>query len=200
MAYSLILAVLQAFVLTVIRLPFIAIGFILVAIGIPFRKQALSKSDGRPIWVLPSWLWIWSNDHDGITGDKRGWWDANAPFGLGENHWFSMWVWTALRNPANNLRHVPLFSAPTGELEGGYYGNPTVGRQGNGYCLTWGKRPGGWYRWYGFYLRQPWRPGATRGIFLRFGFKFKPEDLGKEDTNDHGLTFRFSFAIRTDHV
>lgn len=195
------LTLVQSIIITIFRLFFIVTGWFIVPIGLIFERDDVSRSDGRAIKNLPKWLWIYGNDHDGTTGDKRGWWDENAPFGLGENHWFSKWWWTALRNPANNLRHVPFFSAPVRDADvvGGYYGNPDIGRNGIGYCLTWAKREDGWYRWFGFIGKLPYSKKSSKCFYLRFGFKFWYSDiLDKDYESNYGQTFRISFTKDRD--
>lgn len=57
---------------------------------------------------LPTWAWVWGNDHDGLEGPD--WYKNNyAP-----NHWFAKhfprYWWLAIRNPANNMRHMSVHS------------------------------------------------------------------------------------------
>lgn len=54
-----------------------------------------STNYNKTKWIskFPSWAWLWSNDEDGVT-----------PPGY-TSRW-GTFVWTALRNPVNNLRFV----------------------------------------------------------------------------------------------
>ena len=88
------------------------LGIFVVALAIPFRVPGVSVSDGRPIVNLPKWVWMFGNDYDGLLGDKRGWWDANTPFGWKVDSFMAMWWWAAIRNPVNNMRLMKLFQAP----------------------------------------------------------------------------------------
>ena len=79
---------------------------ILVAIGLPFRKELGLRhfEDGTTIshYDLPDWLYWLQNDYDGVTGDRRGWyWNV---YMAGKPALFKMWWWSAFRNPWNNLK------------------------------------------------------------------------------------------------
>lgn len=93
-------------------------SWILAAMGLPVVWVALYfvKPSGAPIpftqfpelgfwqmWNLPAWARWWDNVFDGMGGDKRGWWANNclAEYGIPHTHRFCMWVWAAVRNPAN---------------------------------------------------------------------------------------------------
>jgi hypothetical protein len=75
---------------------------------------------GQPLMRLVTawrggWLtWLWGNEEDGVTG-PHWWWNRtchgyarhNAPW------WVSAWSayrWSALRNPSNNMRFVPVIN------------------------------------------------------------------------------------------
>ncbi len=186
---NLILALTQWTTIFVLRLILILLGLPIVAAAIPFRHLALSVSDNRPILVLPAWAWLWSNDFDGLTGDKRGWWADNTPFGLNVNDWFSMWVWAAWRNPVNNLRRVPGLSCPVSECSIAYAGQALVeDRAGQaGWQLVTARRRSS--RWYGFYLVHCW--SDTRAFVIRMGYKIKPSHAGS-DEEPKGATFKIN--------
>jgi len=97
-----------------IEIPLILLGLPLVAIGIPFRDLPAidglrpftdPRFLGRGYWArvrLPRWLLWWDNPFDGLWGDKRGWWDNECRrHGRTCEHPLSMWLWAAIRNPAN---------------------------------------------------------------------------------------------------
>ncbi|SEC74774.1 hypothetical protein SAMN05421553_1376 [Pseudomonas anguilliseptica] len=115
-----------------LRVVLIVAGLFVVPIALPFRRvqgppQPFSQAPGDWLLILlPAWAWLWSNDRDGAAGDKRGWWHLNAPFGLGAFHWFSMFWWLAIRNPANNPRFSPLFGCPVTECDYRYWGKAEV--------------------------------------------------------------------------
>lgn len=65
-----------------------------------------------PIDVWPGgWLtWIWGNEEDGISGP--GWWKTRTNTDLAPGRSLAaMWAdfrWSALRNPSNNIRFIPV--------------------------------------------------------------------------------------------
>lgn len=89
------------------------IALILAVLGIPIC--ATLAASGVIPW--PRWAWLWNNQVDGIYGP-----------GNPHTRW-QAFLWTALRNPVNNLRFVPGVSKA---------GRPL-------WRKTWGARPGGWY-------------------------------------------------------
>lgn len=164
------------------------IGLFVVAVAIPFRVDGKSLSDGRPIKNLPNCVWLFGNDYDGLLGDKRGWWDANTPFGLPADHYIPMYTWAALRNPVNNMRLTNMFSCPVEGSTITYKGKEHVRDHPN---------EGGWQfvttenngkRWYGFYWVHQW--SETRALVVRLGFKTEPSDAGS--TERQGMTTKIN--------
>lgn len=174
---------------------FDGLGLIVVAIALPFRTFGNSVSDGRKIINLPSWAWLWGNDFDGVLGDKRGWWEAHTPFGWPVTSFMAMYWWLAIRNPANNMRRVSLFSAPIVGSTITYIGDRNVAdRPGEG----------GWQFvklvshntlhkkgrcYYGFY--SVWQYSETRAFVIRMGFKIKPDHQGTAELAK-GMTTRIN--------
>jgi hypothetical protein len=91
-------------------------GLFINAVTIPFRRLDDDMSnDGEPRqysqfpehgrwnrFRLPRWALWWDNPYDGLTGDKRGWWANECrKAGRTEHAFISMYIWSALRNPAN---------------------------------------------------------------------------------------------------
>lgn len=106
-------SLMKAFLLALAGLPVTLLGLLLVAVGLPFRRsypetmRPFSQYPERGHWMLvdlPAWLKPWSNPFDGCLGDKRGWW-ANDRDGKHTSFW-SMWLWMAVRNPANYWSRV----------------------------------------------------------------------------------------------
>lgn len=181
----------QWLVVLTVRLLLIATGFVMVPLALPFREWSTSVMDNRRIWTLPLWAWLWSNDFDGTMGDKRGWWDAHAPFGLGAKHWFSQFVWLAIRNPANNFRRTKLGSCPVQECFIAFKGDFRVSDKPGmgGWRFIWAKHRDTSRKWYGFYLVKQW--SETRALVVRLGFKIEPwhENAGEPPK---GFTFKIN--------
>lgn len=188
---NLLLALIQWAALIVVRVILIVLGFAVVAAAIPFRVLAVSLSDGRTIINLPRWAWLWGNDFDGLTGDKRGWWAANTAFGWPVDSFCAMWWWAAVRNPVNNMRLVPGISCPVGQCLITYRGHHAVEDKPGlgGWQLVTAKRHGGRSRWYGFYLVHEW--SATRALVVRIGYKIKPAHAGSDEPAK-GMTFKLN--------
>lgn len=205
------LAMLQWALLLVVRVVLIVAGVAVVAIALPLAVPGVSLSDGRPIWNLPRWAWLWGNDFDGLDGDKRGWWvancDAQVLFGvlpllrrlgvpldlMAAHDGLACWWWAAVRNPVNNLRLVPGFNCPVSECEIRYLGDYAVeDKPGQGgWQFVSARRRGGASRWYGFYLALPY--GPTRAFVLRLGYKIKPAHQGTAEPGK-GMTFKLNPA------
>lgn len=201
---------LQWLVLLLARVAAIALGFPVVALAAFSPVLGWSLSDGRTIVNLRRWAWLWGNDFDGLDGDKRNWWadncDALVLFGLFPvlrrlglsgpsvpvTGWLARWWWAAVRNPANNMRLLSMFSCPVSECSIAYLGQPVVEDSPGlgGWQFVSARRPGGLNRWYGFYLVK--QLTATRAFVVRLGFKIKPEHAGATGEPAKGLTFKLN--------
>lgn len=197
------LAAAQWLLLFPVRVALILIGLVVVPLAMP-----LLVTEGPPVpftqapgnWQfkrLPAWAWLWSNDRDGAAGDKRGWWHLNAPFGLGAYHPLSMFVWLALRNPANNMRFTRWLGCPVTECDYRYWGDENVedrpGEGGRRLLLATHKKTG--RRYYGFY--GVWQWSTTRAVVIQIGFKGEPKDWAENYTGDisrqwAGMTFEIN--------
>jgi hypothetical protein len=91
-----ILIQLASLILTIIGLPICA----LCAYALPTRTTA-SRVTGNPIVSFPKWAWLWSNDEDGVYPT----WYAKLNPAWSKAR--TIFTWSALRNPVNNLRYVP---------------------------------------------------------------------------------------------
>lgn len=225
------LAAAQWLLLFPVRVVLILVGLVVVPLAMP-----LLVTEGPPVpftqapgnWQfkrLPAWAWLWSNDRDGAAGDKRGWWHLNAPFGLGAYHPLSMFVWLALRNPANNMRFTRWLGCPVTECDYRYWGDENVeDRPGDGGCrllLATHKTSGRSY--YGLYWVKEWTlssvPGlawavqrlpkvaalvaAPRAVVVQLGFKGEPKDWAEDYTGDlsrqwAGMTYEVNPFKRID--
>lgn len=105
--------------LFLIRVLGILSGYLVVPLSLPFSRvvegtlRPFSDYPHNGSWqleILPKLFWMWSNDEDGALGDKRGWWDANTPFGNCRSFMSKFW-WLAVRNPFNNASRFSSFFA-----------------------------------------------------------------------------------------
>ena len=105
----------KSVVFFLVDLPVTVIGFLMVALALPFRIEhpetdaAFTDPEQKPgthrLVTLPGWARPWDNIFDGAWGDKRGWWNSHCP-GRDCRSFLSMWWWLAVRNPANYWSRV----------------------------------------------------------------------------------------------
>lgn len=125
------------------------------------------RADGKPALVFAwkgSWLtWLWGNEEDGVNG--AAWW-ANRT--IGWPLWLRMYVWSALRNPSNNIRFIPVIN-PVIDPTRIRYIRRTSSSGVSQVTVTWQGPFAGL-----LYVFQ------FRGQVYRFwwGWKLKPEDAG----------------------
>lgn len=205
------LFILNIFLLLAVRIPAILVGPLVVAIALPFRVESptrykFTQFDGMWWHVgLPRWAWLWSNDRDGLLGDKRGWWSANTPFYVSYTHPFCMWWWAAIRNPANNQRHTKLLSCDVSECNYVVYGDRVVeddrylgGKQA---VVATNRKTG--RKYLGIYIvhEYKWKRLRGRAFVFQFGFKIKPsswEDVAKDSSRKKGFTLEITFFKNLD--
>lgn len=98
----------------------IIIGWVVVPIGAAFKLydwQIGKDGAGNPRWeahFTPKWLWLWSNDEDGI---------ANDTYVKFKSEFLQILYWSCWRNPVNNLRYVPYLSVKINPLHVRYWGS-----------------------------------------------------------------------------
>ncbi|SDH81170.1 hypothetical protein SAMN05216588_107267 [Pseudomonas flavescens] len=196
-------AVLKTLGLLVLRAVLIVAGLVVVPLALPWRRtnestrQPFTTATGDWLLVtLPGWAWLWSNDRDGAIGDKRGWWHANAPFGLGAYNWFSMFAWLVYRNPANNARFTHLMGCPVTECDYQFWGDEVVKDkpdQGGLRFLTATHRESG-RRYCGLYYVKTW--SDRRAMVVQLGFKGEPSDWAEDYSGDLSRQWKgFTFEV-----
>jgi hypothetical protein len=166
-------------------------GVPLVAIlawGRVYRLRFSSRF-GRDVLRFPSLFWLWDNSEDGVDGLRGGdaaqqWWaDKTANYSAQKR----IFVWSALRNPVDSLRFVPLLNPrirPESVRFVGMDHEPAKGEDG-------------WYfAWQGVYSciryeRFGWR--------LWLGWKLKPSDRLGLAANDP-RAIRCDFACQLKRV
>lgn len=185
-----ILAAIQWVAILIIRSSLILLGLFIVPIGILCKQEDKSVSDGRKIVNFPKWLWVFGNDYDGLQGDKHGNWADATPFNLPVDHFYSMWVWAAIRNPVNNMRRLKPFYCPANKCAFEYIGDKIVEDKPGlgGFRFTIATL--GSMSWYGLYFVKEW--SLTRACVIQLGFKIKPSHAGDPKAKEKGLTFEFA--------
>lgn len=82
----------------------ILIGFVLIPISLLFKCYTVRKSKffdkDITAWTLP-FMYPWGNEEDGILSGEEH---------KDKSEKFRIFYWTAIRNPVNNLRFLPIFS------------------------------------------------------------------------------------------
>ncbi len=139
----------------------------------PRRSSVYSGFSDRvmPQFTAP-YMWLWCNEEDGVDGLRGGstdqsWWLEKTKELSTEQR---IYKWSALRNPQNNLRYVPL-------VNGKFF--PT-----NRIKTVWTSPKGGFLVIRGIYLSF-WLNFSYKGKSTRFwiGWKYKPGDeAGVEGT------------------
>lgn len=207
---NIVAAVVLTIVLAIYRGILYVLGLIFQPIAIKFaeedRKNAkpFSQYPEHGIWYLrtaPKWLFPFGNERDGFLGDKRGWW-ANERKG-DEESFLSQYLWSALRNPCNNMRFMPFSSCDTSKskielIAGQEYVRDKVGSEGWQFVRAIDDKN---IPYYGFYFVKPRKDDPTKAIVIRIGFKVEPrhekEYAGtteKFGPQFKGMTFRFSLS------
>lgn len=199
--------------LLISELPIQIIGLLVNALAIPFAKKDTDTSnagESKPYTQYPehgNWtryrlpkIFLWfDNPYDGLTGDKRGWWANECRVsGRTEYDFLSMYIWSAIRNPANYFsRKVTGCDVSDCTIEM-LCGNTTdvddSGKSGTSWNYlvatdSLGKR---YVRAYGFI-----KITSTRGILFNFGWKIKLSHIGtpreaREQDRFKGNTIRFN--------
>jgi len=185
-------------ILGALRFILIIFGWFILPFAIPFSKKDISNSTSRQeIEILPSWAWLWSNDNDGILGDRRQKWDERwIEFWYPKLHLLSFtklvsikptcfmakYVWAGWRNPVNNLRFTRFYNCRL------YLCNPIqfIGtekvsdRVGFGGChLIWAYPVKSIIPYVGYYSVRMWSKSQSKCIRVRMGYKIDSHDVGE---------------------
>jgi len=149
----------------------------------------------RVLAWTPRWAWIWGNEEDGVGGTT--WWDARVK---GAFSWREIFLWSALRNPANNLRFVPVLHPVPEPKRVRYAGNSidpwddlkALREEGDGL-----HRPYWCYAWQGLFagFYVIWPLTMTRHFRLRVGWKILPKDAIGGTVTDY-RRFRYPFGLQ----
>jgi len=165
-------------------LGFFTLSGVVVAVGMLFKKdlgvRTFSTGETVANYELPDWLYWWQNLEDNLTGDKRGdYWNAERfrPSIFTQAVWTSptlkMWWWSAIRNPANNLKRIVIGVDVREFTFHKLCGDDSVRDDTNseGFHILYARPKDGWFIRPLFYLVKGY--GNGRGVVLQFGWKIK---------------------------
>lgn len=153
-AHKFIFDIAVTIAIAIARLVLSIIGLVVVAVAIPFSvKTGTINAFGWQMERLPSWAWPWSNDYDGIQGQKNGKNYTDHPM----DSFRGKYHWTAIRNSLNNfLRYVVGFD---------YRAVTYIEHWGSEQDIRDGVRGWCYYR-----AHVIGRPFAMHGIALNYGW------------------------------
>lgn len=180
----------------------VALLLILAAIGIPIiwllAQKGMcwptrSKRFDRVMMQFAPFFWLYCNFEDGVDGLRGGdpaqhWWADKTVTWSPQKRIF---IWSALRNPVDSLRWIPILNPKLDPARVRFIGMDHEPQDGES----------GWYfAWQGIYSCIRWE-FEIRGRFYRFwlGNKLKPTDrIGISD--DDVRRIRCDFACQLKRV
>jgi len=168
-----------------IHLLFILLGLILI----PLESFNVQQDKNNRLQFSARWMWLYNNSEDGIDGRRGGdpaqrWWMERTRIRTVRERIF---LWSALRNPANNLRYVPILCPKFRPEWIGFVGTGDEPRNGeSGWAYVWQ----GIYS--GLYIKTP-------RVWFWIGWKFRPSDAKGINPADTRLP-RADFAMQLQHI
>ena len=169
------------------------VGLILIPLLIccGLTKSRTSRYFDRTVLQFPGWAWLWSNSEDGVDGLRGGdpaqaWWAERTQGWLDAKRIF---VWAALRNPADNLRFVPALNPKLEPARVRFLGMDHEPAKGEG----------GWY--YAWLAGTPYSciRYETKRFRTWLGWKLKPTDPVGIEPHDTRL-IRCDFACQVKRI
>ena len=164
-----------------IGIPVKLLGLVMVAVAIPFRitdestSRDFTQFPGEWKLVrLPGWARFWDNAFDGLWGDKRGWWDNHCRESIGKpcTHPVSMWLWAAIRNPANywgrNITGIDVTDCVIEKLAGQDTVIEDPGCRGWTFLMATDSKGRRYHRFFCIYA---WSSCPERGLCIDIGWK-----------------------------
>jgi len=163
-------------VMLIIRLPLYLVGILLVAWQSKQVEVRPSRyfPNRRLLQFRARWMFIFGNEEDGVDGLRGGdpaqtWWAEKTEDCSTRGRIF---MWSALRNPVNNIRYVSVLNPRFNPQKIRYIGTdhePVAGERG------W------FFIWQGLYSAFRLETGRRR---VWVGWKLRPEDtLGIDPTD-----------------
>jgi hypothetical protein len=148
----------------------LAIHLLFILIGLPliaWQSGYPTVDENKRLQFRARWMWLYGNREDGIDGrgggdPEQAWWmERTKGVTLRER----IFEWSALRNPVNNLRYIPVICPkfrPKWIRAVGTGDEPPDGQFG--WAFVW-QGP-----YSGLYIKTP-------RIWFWIGWKFKPSDM-----------------------
>ena len=190
----------------VLSVPFwflrLAVLLLFAILGLPLILWQIGNLETRTSRHFPNrmllqfhakWMGLYCNDEDGVDGlrgvDPAQQWWADKTAGWSPQK--RIFIWSAIRNPVDSLRWLPLINPKIDPTRVRYVGMDREPQDGES----------GWYfAWQGLYSCIRWE-FELRGRFYRFwlGNKLKPEDrLGLHEGDVRAI--RCDFAAQFKRV
>lgn len=169
-----------------------AIHLFFVLLGLPliaWQSGRLTVDEQRKLHFKARWMWLYDNREDGVDGRRGGdpaqdWWMQRTKDRTLRERVF---LWSALRNPVNNLRYVPIICPKFHPDQIGFYGTGDEPPDGqSGWAYTWQ----GIYS--GLYIKRP-------HLWFWIGWKLRPSDRNGISPTDTRLP-RCDFATQLQHI
>lgn len=187
MAWAILSSVIMTSIFLVLRVFLILLGILAVPLGILLHDRKTEK--------FPKWLWLWDNDQDGFKG--TGWFKKR----LGKDNWYTWFQWSAIRNPANNMRYLSWVGILDTDVE-----DSMVWKTWDWVHPTDMKRSGRTFDWFIMFIKVGkfwypslhmcyiWNKEYTKYCKLRMGWKVNPYYILYG--NDDGKVIPRGFAVQ----
>ena len=170
----------------VIYVPMILLGWILIPLAVLFGAYEVRQSQFYDKQILSfTWpiMFPWGNEEDGISAGRQ--YKDCGP------EWKQIIYWTAVRNPVNNLRFVPILSVIVNPKKVRFIGNL------DDIQLYDTKIPQWFFAWQGPYANFYWQFNFL-GHLRRFwiGWVIYPTDIfGVTNYRKFGAMFTIQFKV-----
>jgi hypothetical protein len=148
------------------------------------RKSRIYPDRWVDAW-LPRWAWLWGNEQDGVSGPM---WFRELH--RGRCYGRVAFLWSALRNPTNNLRFVPFINPVIVPGLVGAIGNsedPNLERKRDLALNVWRRRMYWCFTWQGIFAGfwWIWTPTPSHHVEVRIGWKLIKRDRHGVPADDY---------------
>lgn len=172
------------------RVVLILIGLVVIPLAISCAAYEIRKSyfwDRQILAWRWKWMYVWANEEDGLDNMGR--------YMPARGLWTRIFMWSAIRNPANNLRFVPWLTCKVDPKRVQWRGGP------HKHPLKYDLKPAvpEWFYAYqgpfaSFWYQYEWR-GHIYRIWLASA-KIYPSDIfGMTEYRKHGAGMATQFCL-----